>query len=91
MGAWVESAGDVAILHPSLDALQLRDSFSSIVVYTLVNPRFARFFSEMPLAGPKYVRVAGVIHWIRVGRADSHADPTDANRAGVLQDVNVTL
>ncbi|WP_313347354.1 hypothetical protein [Stenotrophomonas sp.] len=91
MGAWVESVNDVVIAFPSQDSLQLRDSFSSVVVYHADNPKVVKFLAGLPSSDPKFVRITGVFHWIADDAKDSRANPIDANRVGVMERVDVSL
>jgi hypothetical protein len=91
MGAWVEAVGDVVVMYPSRDALQLRDSFSSFVVYGSQNPKAITFLSDMPNDGPIYVRAKGVFRRIDDSVRDGRSDPLDANRVGVMEQVELHL
>lgn len=90
IGAWVEPVNDVIMAFPSRDALNLRESSSSVVIYASENPRAVEYLSGLPDADPVYVRVKGVFHWINDAAPRAHFDPVDVGRVGVLEGVELS-
>ena len=89
VGAWVDEVNDVVLLFPTLEAMRLRDSASSLVVYPGRNVGGDRFSPKDLPEDLRFLRVTGVFHWIRDGVGSPHADPVDSTRMGVLERVTI--
>jgi hypothetical protein len=88
-GVWVDEVNDVVLLFPTREALEMRDSSSSLVVYRGKSPGMgALSFKAIP-DDARYVRATGVFHWNQQGVRNVHADPIDSGRMGVLEGVTI--
>lgn len=88
-GAWVDQINDVVLVFPSEDAMGLRDTASSMVIYPEKNVR-SEDRSLSGLSGSaRFVRVTGFFYRIEDGVRNSRVDPVDSGRFGVLEGVTI--
>ncbi len=89
VGVWVDEVNDAVLLFPTREALEMRESSSSLVVYRGKSPGMGAIsFKAMP-DDARYVRASGVFHWNQQGVRNAHADPIDSGRMGVLEGVTI--
>lgn len=88
--AWVDQINGSILFFPSRDALESRDSFSSLVAYPQSSPDAFKEHSSVE-GGEHFMRVNGRFRWNRDGAIESRIDPVDVDRMGVMEEVELRL
>ncbi|MBD3827741.1 MULTISPECIES: hypothetical protein [unclassified Stenotrophomonas] len=89
VGVWVDEVNDAVLVFPTREALDMRDSSSSLVIYRGTSPGMGAVSFKAAPDNAMYVRATGVFHWNQAGVRNAHADPVDSGRMGVLESVTI--
>ncbi|MDI9272377.1 hypothetical protein [Stenotrophomonas sp. PFBMAA-4] len=86
--ARVDQINGAMLFFPSPDALEARDSFSSLVAYPQSSPAAFQKHSSVGDGG-QLMRVTGRFHWNRDGAVRPQIDPLDVDRMGLMEGVDL--